>query len=289
MRAGADPSRAYYASDQRARRVLGQPQSTLDIRETIQNGGILLVATSQAYLGRNVASLLGACILNLVDAVIRSQGTLPADERRGCLVVVDEMQSIQGMLSEVGKFGGSLVLATQSLTKLDELSMTMRDTILANIGCLGVFQVSGHDAQRLRGEIGADRVEEHDIVSLPRHECYMKLSSLSGGVSTLSMRVRPPSEGNSASVAGIRERMSDYTELVGDVDKLLARRVYMSEQPYDAAGEITIGNSPKGRASGQGGNMASREKSYASRRRTERDAERGGGEDGTTKNSHTNI
>ncbi len=103
-----------------------------------------------------MASLLGACILNLVDAVIRSQGTLPANERRGCLVVVDEMQSIpgvdyEGMLSEVGKFGGSLVLATQSLTKLDELSMTMRDTILANIGCLGVFQVSGHDAQRLRG------------------------------------------------------------------------------------------------------------------------------------------
>ncbi len=155
---------AYYASDQRARRVLGQSQSTLDIRETIQSGGILLVATSQAYLGRNVASLLGACNLNLVDAVIRSQGTLPADERRGCLVVVDEMQSIpgvdyEGMLSEVGKFGGSMVLATQSLTKLDEHSMTMRDTILANIGCLGVFQVSGHDAQRLRVEIGADRVE----------------------------------------------------------------------------------------------------------------------------------
>ena len=221
---------AYYASSLNARRVLGQAESTLDIRKTIQEGGILLVASASAYVGRDVASLLGACILNLVDAVVRNQGTLPPDQRRGCLVVVDEMQSIpgvdyEGMLSEVGKFGGSLVLATQSLTKLDELSPTMRDTILANIGCLCVFQVSGADAIRLRGEIGADRLEAYDIVSLPRHECYVKLSSLPGGVSTMSMRVRPPSEGNAESLAKIKEKVVEYTRSVGEVDDMLKARV----------------------------------------------------------------
>ena len=44
------------------------------------------------------------------------------------------------MLSELGKFGASFVLATQSLAKLDDLSRTMRDTLLANVGCLAVFQ-----------------------------------------------------------------------------------------------------------------------------------------------------
>ncbi len=262
---------AYYASDQRARRVLGQPQSTLDIRQTIQDGGILLVATSQAYLGRNVSSLLGACILNLVDAVIRSQGTLPEKDRRGCLVVVDEMQSIpgvdyEGMLSEVGKFGGSLALATQSLTKLEELSPTMRDTILSNIGVLSVFQVSSSDARILRNEIGADRVEEYDIVSLPRHECYMKLSSLPGGVSTFSMRVRPPSEGNPASAARIREGMSRYTEKIEAVDELLMRR---AEESDDAT--------------------PSEEATPTARRRRAREiAEIGGGEDGTVLSSTRN-
>ena len=208
--------------------------------------------------------------LNLVDAVIRNQGTLPEKDRRGCLVVVDEMQSIpgvdyEGMLSEVGKFGGSLVLATQSLAKLEELSPTMMDTILANIGVLGVFQVSSSDARILRNEIGADRVEEYDIVSLPAHECYMKLSSLPGGVSTFSMRVRPPSEGNPAAAARIREGMSRYTEKIEAVDELLMRR---AEESDDAT--------------------PSEEATPTARRRRAREImEIGGGEDGTVVNRNS--
>ena len=72
---------------------------------------MLLVSTSQGTVGRDVAALVGASLLNLVDAVIREQGSLPLDRRRGALVVVDEMQS---MLSELGKFGASFVLAALS-------------------------------------------------------------------------------------------------------------------------------------------------------------------------------
>ena len=89
------------------------------------------------------------------------------------------MQSMPGvdyesMLSELGKFGASFVLATQSLAKLDDLSRTMRDTLLANVGCLAVFQVAGNDARTLVWELGKDRVSEDDIVSLPVHHCYVR-------------------------------------------------------------------------------------------------------------------
>ena len=88
---------------------------------------------------RDVAALVGASLLNLMDAVIREQGSLPPEQRRGALVVVDEMQTMPGvdyesMLSELGKFGASFILATQSLAKLDDLSPIMSDTILANVG-----------------------------------------------------------------------------------------------------------------------------------------------------------
>ena len=100
------------------------------------------------------------------------QGSMPLEKRRGALVVVDEMQSMPGldyesMLSELGKFGASFVLATQSLAKLGDLSPTMQDTLLANIGCLAVFQVAGSDARTLVWELGKDRVSEDDITSLP--------------------------------------------------------------------------------------------------------------------------
>ena len=103
---------SYYASSKRARAILGQPRSTIDLRETILDGGILLVSTAQGAVGRDVSALVGASLLNLVDSVIREQESLPLEHRRGALVVVDEMQSMPGvdyesMLSELGKYGAS--------------------------------------------------------------------------------------------------------------------------------------------------------------------------------------
>ena len=207
---------SYYASSKRARAILGQRRSTIDLRRTIHDGGVLLVSTSQGTVGRDVAALVGASLLNLVDAVIREQGSLPLSRRRGALVVVDEMQSMPGvdyesMLSELGKFGASFVLATQSLAKLDDLSPTMRDTLLANVGCLAVFQVAGNDARTLVWELGKDRVTEDDITSLPVHHCYVRATVGKERMPAFSMMVRKPEEGDADTAARIREAASAYT------------------------------------------------------------------------------
>ena len=206
---------SYYASSKRARAIIGQSRSTIDMRETILDGGILLVSTAQGVVGRDVAALVGASLLNLVDSVIREQGGLPPEKRRGALVVVDEMQSMPGvdyesMLSELGKFGASFVLATQSLAKLDDLSPTMRDTLLANVGCLAVFQVSGSDARQLVWELGKDRVSEDDIVSLPVHNCYVRATVGTERMPAFSMMVRKPEPGDPERAASIRAASSSY-------------------------------------------------------------------------------
>ena len=200
---------SYYSSSKRARAILGQ-------RRTIHDGGILLVSTSQGTVGRDVAALVGASLLNLVDAVIREQGSLPLHRRRGALVVVDEMQSMPGvdyesMLSELGKFGASFVLATQILAKLDDLSRTMSDTLLANVGCLAVFQVAGSDARHLVWELGKDRVSEDDIVSLPVHHCYVRATVGTERMDAFSMKVARPEEGDPAVAVRIREAATAYT------------------------------------------------------------------------------
>ena len=207
---------SYYASSKRARAILGQRRSTIDLRRIIREGGVLLVSTSQGTVGRDVAALVGASLLNLVDAVIREQGRLPLHRRRGALVVVDEMQSMPGvdyesMLSELGKFGASFILATQSLAKLDDLSRTMRDTLLANVGCLAVFQVAGNDARTLVWELGKDRVSEEDIVSLPVHHCCVRATVGKERMDAFSMEVRKPEEGDPDTAARIREAASAYT------------------------------------------------------------------------------
>ena len=206
---------SYYASSKRARAILGQPRSTIDLRRTILDGGVLLVSTAQGSAGRDVAALIGSSVLNLVDAVIREQGALPPEQRRGALVVVDEMQSMPGvdyesMLSELGKFGASFVLATQSLAKLDDLSPTMRDTVLANIGCLAVFQVAGSDARQLVWELDRERVSEEDIVSLPAHHAYVRATVGAERTPAFSMEVRRPEEGSPPTAARVRSEASSY-------------------------------------------------------------------------------
>ena len=213
----------YYASSKRARAILGQRRSTIDLRRTIHDGGVLLVSTSQGTVGRDVAALVGSSLLNLVDSVIREQGSLPLNRRRGALVVVDEMQTMPGvdyesMLSELGKFGASFILATQSLAKLDDLSRTMRDTILANVGCLAVFQVAGTDARTLVWELGKERVSEDDIVSLPVHHCYVRATVGTQRMDAFSMEVRKPEEGYPSVAARIRAAATAYSVSARDGD-----------------------------------------------------------------------
>ncbi len=206
---------SYYSSSKRARAILGQSRSTIDMRRVIREGGILFVSTAQGKAGRDVAALVGASLLNLVDAVIREQGSLPPEQRRGALVVVDEMQSMPGvdyesMLSELGKFGASFVLATQSLAKLDDLSRTMRDTILANVGCLAVFQVAGNDARQLVWELGKERVTEDDITSLPVHQCYVRATVGTDRMDAFSMKVARPEPGDPGTAERIVAEAESY-------------------------------------------------------------------------------
>ena len=252
---------SYYASSKRARAILGQPRSTIDLRETILDGGILLVSTAQGVVGRDVAALVGASLLNLVDSVIREQGGVALTQRRGALVVVDEMQSMPGvdyesMLSELGKFGASFILAIQSLAKLNDLSLTMRDTLLANVGCLAVFQVAGSDARQLVWELGKDRVSEDDIVSLDVHHCYVRATVGTERMPAFSMMVRKPEDGDPAVAERIRAGTAAYTlaatgvsglmEGEADVERKVSEYRRMLAEMQQAKGQDDSGNSRNG-------------------------------------------
>ena len=241
---------AYYASSKKARAILGQSRSTIDIRQTILDGGVLLVSTAQGTAGRDVSALVGASLLNLVDSVIREQERLPQGQRRGALVVVDEMQSMPGadyesMLSELGKYGASFILATQSLAKLDDLSPTMRDTLLANVGCLAVFQVAGSDARQLVWELGKDRVSEDDITSLDVHHCYVRATVGTERLPAFSMMVRKPEPGDPAVAARIRADASAYLR-PNDAGDAQGRRQVGEYRRLLAEGQRADGPQPPG-------------------------------------------
>ena len=117
----------------------------------------------------------------------------------------------ESMLSELGKFGASFILATQSLAKLADLSPTMQDTLLANVGCLAVFQVAAADARTLVWELGKDRVSEDDVASLPVHHCYVRATVGTERRPTFSMATRKPPKGDPQVAQRVRAAAEEYT------------------------------------------------------------------------------
>ena len=223
-----------YAASRSARRVLGQRQCTLALDEVIDEGKALLVNTARGETGPEVAAIIGSSILNLTEFIVRQQSGKPAGERRRVIVIVDEMQTLSGvrfddMLAELGKFGGNLIMATQSLSRLSEMSESgaMLDSILSNLGCLLVFQVNAADADLLVRELDSASLTEDDILRLPPHHCYGR-ANLADGANYFSMETLPPGPGMADMLRLARQASEEYTTPSEVIDAQHAR--YMDDK-----------------------------------------------------------
>ena len=213
-----------FASSRVARRILGQPRSTIDLREVIRSGKLLLINTASGVVGSDLSELIGIVLLGLFEAALAEQAELIPERRRRYLVLIDEFQvyrgaNYQGMLAELRKYGGSFALATQSLAYLDRLERTLRATVLANIDHLFAFHMAGEDA-RLLHEL--DGIAEEEVMNLDDFQCYVKLSL--GGhrlpIFSLNLDAPPQPDEEVAQLVRLRSQQRDGRP-VGAVDDLI--------------------------------------------------------------------
>jgi hypothetical protein len=183
-----------------ARRIIGQPVSTIDPAAWLRDGGVVIVNTARGTIGENSAALIGSTLLNLVALAVAEQAGLPATQRRPITMFVDEFHTIPGadyefILAELAKYGANLVLATQSLARLLALGRDdgrgLRATVFANLDGLFAFNCSAEDAEYLVPELGG-AINEQDLMELAEHHCYVRLSSGGKRLSTFSVHLDPP-------------------------------------------------------------------------------------------------
>src|SRR6266566_4814002 len=185
-----------FASSRVARRILGQPRSTIDLREVIRSGKLLLVSTASGVVGADLSELVGIVLLGLFEAALSEQAALPPVLRRRYLVLIDEFQ-----------------------VYLDRLERTLRATVLANIDHLFAFHMAGEDA-RLLHEL--DGIEEEDITNLDDFQCYVKLSLHGYRLPVFSLNLEPPPRPDEevAQLIRLRSRARDARP-AGAVDDLI--------------------------------------------------------------------
>ena len=168
-------------------------------------------------VGRDVSALVGASLLNLVDSVIREQESLPLAQRRGALVVVDEMQSLPGVDYEsrcCRSWASTGLPSSWRPRAWPSWTTSRRPCGTPSWPTWAAWRCSrwrASDARQLVWELGKDRVSEDDIVSLPVHHCYVRATVGTERMPAFSMMVRKPEEGDADVADRIRQAASAYT------------------------------------------------------------------------------
>ena len=216
-----------------ARLVMGQSRCTFDPRLLLREGGVLVVNSAVGLLGEGGAALVGATVLNLLGLVVEEQVSVPPAQRSRLVALVDESSTLGAadyprMLSELGKYGASFVLVTQSLAKLDAIDEALRTTIFSNVDGLTVFQVSAQDARYLAPEL-SDGLEVADLTALDDFECYARWWANGRRLPTFSLRLDPPPVAVPDRVTAIARHSAQRfgrprEEVAKEIDDALARR-----------------------------------------------------------------
>ncbi len=216
-----------------ARLVLGQSRCTFDPRSLLREGGVLVVNSAVGILGEGGAALVGATVLNLLGLVVEEQVALPTTQRSRLVALVDESSTLGAadyprMLSELGKYGASFVLVTQSLAKLDALDEALRPTVFSNVDGLTVFQVSAQDSRYLVPELGGG-LDVDDLTALDDFECYARWWSDGKRLPTFSLRLDPPPSVDRERLLAVARRSAERfgrpgEQVANEIDNALAGR-----------------------------------------------------------------
>jgi len=158
------------------RNIIGQVKSTIDMRDIMDNGKILLCNLSKGRIGEDNSGLLGGMIITKLQLAAMERVDIPTEKRKDFILYVDEFQnfanpSFATILSEARKYHLSLVLAHQYIEQLDE---TVEAAVFGNIGTLIVMRIGATDAEELVKEFTPYFIEE-DLVNLQNFHFYIKL------------------------------------------------------------------------------------------------------------------
>jgi len=201
------------------RNIVGQPKSTINLREIMDNQKILFLNLSKGRIGEDNSSLLGAMMITRIQLAVMSRVDIPEIERKDFYLYVDEFQnfateSFSSILSEARKYRLNLILAHQYIEQLDEKVMA---AVFGNIGTMMCFRVGAADAEFLAKEFFPIFAEE-DLLNLTKYDVYMKLMIDGVASEPFSATTLPPLEGRTMNKDKIikvsRERWGKPKELV---------------------------------------------------------------------------
>ena len=216
------------------RNIIGQPKSTFNIRQIMDEGKILIVNLSKGLIGEDNAAILGSFLVTKIQLAAMSRSDIPdIRDRRPFYLYVDEFQnfatdSFATILSEARKYGLNLTVANQYISQMNE---TVRDAVFGNVGTMISFRVSADDAPILAKQFEPN-FESVDLLQM--HNRNFVINMVIGGEKTPAFSARtlelPPSQAdNTLHIIEHSRRM--YSRSREDVEKEINAAIMPQPQP----------------------------------------------------------
>ena len=234
------------------RNIIGQPKSSFNIRQIMDEGKILVVNLSKGLIGEDNAGLLGSFLVTKVQLAAMSRSDIErVEDRRPFYLYVDEFQnfatdSFSVILSEARKYGLNLTVANQYTSQMTE---SVRDAVFGNVGTTISFRVSADDAPVLAKQF-EPIFEAQDLLNLNNR--HFVISMIINGekanafsATTLSIP-KPP---NDLTPRIIEYSRNTYAKTKAEVEALIAANIA-------AADKFKEDLSNSGRAAGERGGQA---------------------------------
>jgi CxxC-x17-CxxC domain-containing protein len=234
-----------FISNPLIRNIIGQVKSSVDMREVMDSGKILIANISKGKIGEDNSRLLGALVITKLQLAAMSRVDTPEEERRDFYLYVDEFQNFAtdafiNILSEARKYRLCLILANQYLSQLVEItpsgrSTKIRDAIFGNVGTIVCFRVGAEDAEFLEKEFWPEFTSK-DLVNLGKYNIYLKLmiDGLAGrpfSAETLPPLPRPEKSNREKIIKVSRERYATQRKII---EEKIAKWIGVSKLPETA-------------------------------------------------------
>lgn len=185
-----------FVSNPLIRNIIGQPKSTFNIREMMDQKKILIMNLSKGKVGEQNTNLLGSMLITKIYLAAMSRADATREEMShlpNFYFFVDEFQSFANesfadILSEARKYHLNLTIAHQYIEQMQE---EVRAAVFGNVGTMITFRVGSFDADVLEKEF-LPAFSAEDIVNLDKYQLYLRLMIDGVGSRPFSAVALPP-------------------------------------------------------------------------------------------------
>lgn len=210
------------------RNIIGQPHSSFDIRDLMDNKKILIMNLSKGLIGETNANLLGSMLTTRIYLAAMSRANLPVEQMKkmpNFYFYVDEFQSFANatfanILSEARKYHLNLIIAHQYIAQMEE---EVRDAVFGNVGTTIAFRVGPFDAEVLE-TVFTPQFLAADLVNLGFAQIYLTLMIDGVGSQPFSAATLPPVQQPSVSCKSmvVQSSRDIYARRKSDVEQMVA-------------------------------------------------------------------